>query len=103
MPEDLPWYKRDGLMTYIDQVKYKYFYLCPDAHIKNTQIINFEMVHTQCCGQPCTHSDKKYYQTVTQKDMREMPEKDKKVVGACLRSTRKVVFVDKKLAFPLFR
>ena len=25
VPEDLPWYERDRLMTYIDQMKYKYF------------------------------------------------------------------------------
>ena len=56
------------------------------------------MVYTQCLGQPCTHSDK-YYQTVTQKDVRKMAEKDKKVVGVCLRSTRKDVYVYKKSTF----
>ena len=64
VPENLPWYKRDELLTYIDQLKYKYFISDPDAHIKNKQPINFEMIHAQCCGQPHTHSGK-YFQTVT--------------------------------------
>ena len=45
VPEDLPWYERDGLMTYIDRAKYKDFISDPDTAIKNTKIINFEMIH----------------------------------------------------------
>ena len=45
VPEDLPWYERDRLITYIDQMKYKDFISDPDAHVKNTQIINFQMIH----------------------------------------------------------
>ena len=86
-------------MTYVDQMNYKDFISDPDAHIKNTQIINFEIIHTQYHGQPCIYSDK-YYQTITLKDVRKVSEKDtKKAVGACLRSTRKEIFVEKILAF----
>ena len=42
VPEDLTWYERDGLLTYIDQLKYKDFILTP--MLKNTKIINFEMI-----------------------------------------------------------
>lgn len=76
-PEDLLWYERDGLLTYIDQMKYKDFISDPDAHIRNKQVINFDMTHAQCRGTPRTHSDK-YYQTLTERDMKKMPEKDKK-------------------------
>ena len=38
VPEDLPWYERNGLLIYIDQLKYKDFISDPDAHIKNTQV-----------------------------------------------------------------
>ena len=62
-------------LTYIDKLKYKDFFSDPDAHIENTQIISFEMIHAQCRGQPRTHSDK-YFQTVTCKDVKRMPEKD---------------------------
>ena len=33
IPEYLPWHKRDGLLTYIDQLKYKDFISDPNVHI----------------------------------------------------------------------
>ena len=36
VPEVLPSYEGDGLMTYIDQLKYKEFISDPHAAIKNT-------------------------------------------------------------------
>lgn len=32
VPEDLPWYERDGLMKYIDQVKCQDFLKDSDGH-----------------------------------------------------------------------
>ena len=43
VPEDLPWYETDGLLIYIDQLKYKNFILTPMLTLK-IQIINFEMI-----------------------------------------------------------
>lgn len=37
---NLPWYERDGLITYIDQLKHKRFIDNPD--IKNGEIANFD-------------------------------------------------------------
>ena len=45
VPEVLPWYQCDGLMTYIDQRNYKEFISDPDTAIKNTKVINSEMIH----------------------------------------------------------
>lgn len=45
VPEDLPWYERDGLMTCVDQLKWKEFLFDLDAAIKNIKFINFEMIH----------------------------------------------------------
>ena len=47
-PEDLPWYEKDGLPTYFDQSKYKEFIPDPDSAVKNTKVINFDMIHAQC-------------------------------------------------------
>ena len=100
--EDLPGYKRDGLMIYIDQLNYKEFLSNPDTAIKNTKLINFEMMHAQCRGMPRMHSHQ-FYQTVREKNVAKIPQKDrKKTVAACLRSERKEVFVEKKLAFSRF-
>ena len=35
VPENLPWYKRDGLLTWYDRAKYKEFLEDPNAHFKN--------------------------------------------------------------------
>ena len=61
------------------------------------------MIHAQCRGTPCTHSHQ-FYQTVREKIIAQLPQKDrKKTVAACLRSERKQVFVEKKiLAFSHF-
>ena len=95
VPEDLPWYEREGLLTYIDQMKYKEFISDPDAAVKNTKVINFDMIHTQCGGTPRTHSDN-FYQTVREKDVKKMPQKDKKkTVATCIRSDRKEILLRK--------
>ena len=65
------------LLIYIDQIKYKEFISDPDAAIKNSKIINLEMIHAQCRGTPGTHSDQ-FYQTVREKNVSKMPQKDKK-------------------------
>ena len=39
VPEDLPWYENGGVLTSIDQLKYKDFISDPNTHIKNTQIV----------------------------------------------------------------
>ena len=77
VPEDLPWYEREGLLTYIDQMKYKEFISDPDAAVKNTKVINFDMIYTQCGGTPRTHSDN-FYQTVREKDVKKCRKKIRK-------------------------
>ena len=77
VPKDLPWYKRECLLIYIDQIKYIEFISDPDAAIKNSKIINLEMIHAQCRGTPGTHSDQ-FYQTVREKNVSKMPQKDRK-------------------------
>ena len=44
VPEDLPWYERDSLMTHIDQLKYKEFISDPDvAKMHNVEVL---LAHT---------------------------------------------------------
>ena len=70
-------YECDGLMTYIDQLKYKELISDPDATVKNTKIITFEMIHAQCRGTPRTHSDQ-FYQTMREMNVAKMLQKDRK-------------------------
>ena len=47
------------------------------------QIINFEIIHAQCRGQPRASSDK-YFQTVTQEDVKKCLKRIKKKVNWCV-------------------
>ena len=49
---DLQWYKRDGLMTYIDQLKYQEFIKNSDDHLQKVQIINFDIISHVSRGYP---------------------------------------------------
>ena len=47
------------------------------------QIINFEIIHAQCRGQPRASSDKDF-QTVTQEDVKKCLKRIKKEVNWCV-------------------
>ena len=51
---DLAWYKMDGLMIYIDQLKYKALKNNPDDYFSN--VINFDIIHNRCSGRPIENS-----------------------------------------------
>ena len=57
MPENLPWYERDGLMMYIDQMKYKEYSENKDQYLKNVEVVNFDMIHNPCSGIPLQKSE----------------------------------------------
>ena len=102
VPEDLPWYKRDDLMTYIEKLKYKDFISNPDAYLEETEVINSDLVYARCGRQHQQYSDK-LYQTVHTSDVSKMSQKGKKkAVCACLRSERKDIFVEKILTLSHF-
>ena len=97
VPKDLPWYKRDGLMTYTDQLKYKRFMSNPNKYLEKAEVINFDMIYARC-GRPPQQYSNKHYQTVHTSDVNRMSQKDrKKTIGACLRSEANDIFVNKKL------
>ena len=50
--ENLPWYERDCLMTYIDQMKYKDYAEKNDEYWKNIEVIHFDKIHNRCKGTP---------------------------------------------------
>ena len=80
-PENLKWYERYGLLTYIDQLKYEQFSSHPEQYLKKAEIINFDNIHKRCRSDPQKFSDK-YYQTVVSKDIEKIPQKEKKDPGS---------------------
>ena len=85
VPEDLPWYKRDELMTYIDQLKYKDFISNPDAYLEKTEVINFDLIYARCSRRHQQYSDKLYL-TVHTSEVSKMSQKEKKEGCFCLPS-----------------
>ena len=43
----LPWYERDGLMSYIDSLKCYEFKTNSEEHFNKTKTVNFAMIHAQ--------------------------------------------------------
>ena len=62
--DNLPWYERDGLMTYIDKIKCDEFLEDPGKHFKEKEIVNFDVIHKSVRGEKVPESDFKKYQTV---------------------------------------
>ena len=63
-PKDLPWYKIEGLMAYIVQLKHEKF----EKNFENTEIINFDKINHCCGGDPLQNSEK-YYKRITKKEL----------------------------------
>ena len=74
VPENLKWSERNGLLTYIDQLKYSEFSLDLD---KEAEVVNFDIIHSKCRGDKQSLTDKDY-QTVVSDDVKNMPQKGKK-------------------------
>ena len=68
VPENLKWYERNGLLTDIDQLKYSKFTSNPDEHIKNSEFINFDMIHARCWVDKQSMPDR-HCQTVVSSDV----------------------------------
>ena len=48
VPENLPWYESDGLMTWYDQDKCADFLKDTNKHFREAKIINSDIIYKQC-------------------------------------------------------
>ena len=69
--QDLPWYEHDDLMTWCDQEKCQDVWRDTDRHFNETNIVNFDIIQKQCCGEVVPNELLQYYQTVNQTRMFE--------------------------------
>ena len=100
---NLKWYKRDGLMTYIDRLNYERFEEDRDKYLANVNIVNFDIINHQLKGTPLENSISDY-KTIYKKDLKQMPADDKDaVLAACFRSSRKDLNVEKELRDEYFK
>ena len=71
VPKDFPWYERDGLMTWYDQMKYQDFLRDTNKYFQEVKIVNFDIIHRQCRGEEVPKHLLKQYQTVDDKSVSE--------------------------------
>ena len=50
--DNLKWYERDGLITYINQLEYKRFEEHRDSYLEKISITNFDIIHNKCRNEP---------------------------------------------------
>ena len=100
---ELKWYERDGLLTYFDRLEYEQFEKNRDEYLQRVKIVNFDIIHHQCRWDELKNPVK-YYQTVSGKIFKKMPQKDrKKALGACFRLKRDDLYVQRDLMVEYFK
>ena len=100
---NLKWYESDGLLTYIDRLKYEQFEKDRDLYLKNACITNFDIIHHECRGGKLEKTYREH-KTVCKKSFDKMPLLDEqKALGACFRSERKDLHVKRKLMIAYFK
>ena len=66
-----------------------------DSHFKTAQVVNFDIIHHECRGDPLQGSYKEY-QTVNKKDIDKYSSNSKKkIMNSAIRCDRKDVFIKK--------
>ena len=98
---NLPWYERDGLMTWYDQVKCQEFLEDTDKHFQNLKIINFDIVNSK--GKLL--KDKiKQYQTINHCEILSYPpDLQDEILSSIFRTKRDDMFVKKETVMEHFK
>ena len=100
---DLKWYERDGLITYIDRLKYERFEKNRDMYFTNVLVINFDIINNQIKKTPLKKSIKEY-KTIKNEKLNNMPPDDRDAaIAAALRCERTDLQVCKKVRDEYFK
>ena len=100
VPNDFPWYERDGLMTWYDQVKCQQFLEDTDEHFQNLKIINFDMINSK--GK-LTENKMKQYQIVNHHEILTYPpDFQDEIMSPMFRTKRDDMFIKKEAVIEHF-
>ena len=101
--KNLKWYEHDGLLTYINELKYKDFIQNPDVHFQQAKILNLDIILQECRGDPLENSVK-MYETIYKNDFKGYSKKEKnKAFSPALQSDRGDVHVERKVCLEHFK
>ena len=97
MPKKLPWYEKDGFLTWYDQCKCKDFLNDTDKHFGETKIGNFDIIHKQCSGEKMPESVLKNYQTLDHDRIEKfLANCEEKVLSRAFRTNQKDISFEKR-------
>lgn len=92
VPKDVPWYERDGLMAWYDEIKCEDFLRDTDKHFQQAKIINFDITHRECCGE-VSKNLLKQHQRVNDKSVSDYPAlKQDRILSSAFQTDRKDFF-----------
>ena len=104
MPEYVQPEERD-FFSYLDQLKYEETLKNTDSYLRNVKVVNFELIHHKCRGDPLEKDTKEYF-SIENKDFAEYPKNDqKRVIGGALRnqnSVKQPIFIQKEAVLNYF-
>ena len=97
LPRYVPPEERD-FFSYLDQLKYEETVNNTDNYFRNVKVINFDLMHHECRGDPLEKDTKEHF-AIQNKDFTKYPKTDKKaVIGSALRNqnnTKQPIFIQK--------
>ena len=79
---DLPWHERDGLLTYIDRVKYEHFVENRDLCMQKVEVVNFSMIYNKFHSDPLLNAEA-FNKTIKKKDLKIFSKQVKKKYSVC--------------------
>ena len=97
VPNGLKWYESNDLMMCYDQCKCEEFSRDTNKNFQKAKIVNFDMIHRQCCGEEVPKNPLKCYQIVNDKSVLQCLTSDQdKILSSTLRTDRDDIFLNKK-------
>ena len=92
---NLPWYERDGLMTWHEKGKCSDFLEDTDKHFQNKKIINFDIISQKG---DISKENLKQYQTINHKEILSYPsDLEDKFSRLCLEQRGRICMFLKKV------
>ena len=97
VPDNLTWYERDGLMSYIDKLKYDNFVKDTDSHFKNIHVGNFDIIHKKARGEKIDSDLLKSCRRIDTSRVGQYADKQKNLaLPSAFRSPRADIFFKKR-------
>ena len=81
VPNNLPWYERDGLNTWYKQNKCNNFLEDPDKNFENLQINNFDLIFNK---EKLDSQKIEQYHTIDHKEIVRYPKKEREQIMSCI-------------------